>query len=63
MCGGLVWGLVWFGLCWFCVFARSMLHLVFSFGILVWELHVVAPEWGWFEVGLVWFVAGFAWWF
>ena len=36
--------MVWFGLGWFCAFANPITNFVFSFGIFVWELHVVAPE-------------------
>ena len=40
----MVWGLVWLGLCRFCVFACSILHSVFPLGIIVWDFHVVTPE-------------------
>ena len=46
--GGVVWGVVWGGLGWFRVCAPPLLPFVFSLGILVWELHFVAPE----EAGL-----------
>ena len=46
------WGVVWGGVGWFRVCAPPLLSFVFSFGILVWELHSVAPEEG--GLRLVW---------
>ena len=35
----LVWGLVWVGSAWFCVFAIQSLEFHFALVILVWERH------------------------
>ena len=60
--GGVVWGMVWGGLGWFRACAPPLLPFVFSLGILVWELHFVAPAEAGLRLvwpGLCWVSLGF----